>query len=338
MSDDPRRRLRRRRPIEVERLESRALLSMVRPSTSPLSRIQTQLAVNASSMYVNQQAGAFTVTLYLKKGIVLPTGEQPAAALDVPLTVDLSASLDPPGSGTTEAASPVFAPVHESVTIPAGASTETVTVPIISSVATPDPVLIHVSASAPASSGIPSAEGMVDLYSSPGAVPPTITSVQPVTQGKLASAVVVGFSKPMAQATVENSHNYRILSRPKMIDHPPFLGGVFGGGSETTLIQSFPIAAASYDPSTSTVRLTLKRPVKASRLYEISSAYPLNGHELTDTQGQPLAGQSIFDMGGEFTNLLYPIAGFTPFPVARLKSSMRTPSLWERLNPLAGFA
>jgi hypothetical protein len=302
--------------------------------------VQTQLAVSASSLYVNQQEGAFTVTLFLKKGIVNGlTGAQPAAALDVPLTVDLSASLDPPLSGTTEATSPVFAPVHESVTFPPGTSAETVTVRIISSLATPGPVPIYLTAASTSPSlDVPSAQGAVALYSSPDAVPPTITSVQLVTQGKRASAVVVGFSKPMAQATVEDIGNYRILSRPQVIDHPPFLGGLFGGGSETTVIRSFPIAAATYDPSTSTVRLTLKRPVKASRLYEISSAYPLDGHELTDTAGQPIASQSIRDAAGGFTNLVFPIPGFTPFPVARLKSSMRTPSLWERLNPLAGFA
>jgi hypothetical protein len=267
-------------------------------------------------MYVNQQEGAFTVTLHLKKGIVNAlTGAQPDAVLDVPLTVNFSASLESPFSGTTEAASPILAPVHESVTLPPGASTETVTVPVISSAATPGPVGIYLlAASASTSSGIPSAQGMVNLYSSPDSVPPTITSVQPVTQGKLASGVVVGFSKPMAQATVEDTYNYRILSRPRMVDHPGFLSGLFGGGWETTVYQSFPIAAATYDPSTSTVTLTLQRPAKASRLYEIFSAYPVKGHELTDTGGQPLAGQSILDVGGEFTTLVLPEPRVHPAP------------------------
>jgi hypothetical protein len=289
-------------------------------------------------MYVNQQVGAFTVTLYLKKGIVNGlTGAQPLAALADPLTVDFTASLDPPGSGTTAAASPIFAPVHESVTFPAGASTETVTVPIISSVTTPGPVVVYLSAAATSMSlGIPSGDAMVDLYSSPDAVPPTVTSVQLVTQGKLASAVVLSFSKPMAPATVENIHNYRILSPPKTIMDNSLLGalfgGRFGGYSETTLYHSFPISAATYDPSTATVTLTLKRPAKASSLYEVSSAYPLKGHELTDTEGQSLAGQTIFDGGGEFTIFVHPIFGATPFAVGRLSSTIRTP-----LGPLAGF-
>jgi hypothetical protein len=335
MSDDPRCRSRRRTPLQVEPLESRALLSVVKASTPPPSRVQTQLVVDASTVYVNQQEGAFTVTVSLKKEIINGlTGAQPFAVLDEPLTVDFSASLDPPGSGSTAATSPLFAPVHESVTFPAGASTETVTVPIISSVATPGPVFVYLSAAATSSSlGIPSGDAMVELYSSPDAVPPTITSVQRVTHGKRASAVVLGFSKPMAQATVEDIHNYRILSQPKMIDHPAFLSGLFGEGSATKEIQSFPIAAATYDPSTSTVTLTLKRPAKASSLYEISSAYPVRGHELTDLEGQPLVQSPVsypFQFGGQFTILVHPITGATPSPVGRLKSTSRTPSLWER--------
>src|SRR5947208_13706675 len=92
MSDDPRHRSRRRRPVQVEPLEGRALLSVAGASTP---RAQTQLVVDTPSLYVNQQQSSFTVTLSLKKGIINGlTGAQPATALDVPLTVDFSASLD----------------------------------------------------------------------------------------------------------------------------------------------------------------------------------------------------------------------------------------------------
>jgi len=179
--------------------------------------------------------------------------------------------------------------------------------------------------------------GSAYLYSSPDASPPTITGVQLVTQGKLASAVVLTFSKPMAQATVEGIHNYRILSRPKRTSQAGFL---FWGGSTTTEIQSFPIAAANYDPSTSTVTLTLKRPARPSSLYEVSSAYPLKGHDLTDTKGQPLASPSTygFMMEGEFTNLIHPIPGVTPSPVGPLRIRRRTDSPISNLNPLKGFS
>jgi hypothetical protein len=159
-----------------------------------------------------------------------------------------------------------------------------------------------------------------------------------VTQGKLAAAVVVGFSKPMAPATVENITNYRILSWPKMITHQRFLSGLFGGGSVTKVIRSFPIAAATYDDSTSTVTVTLKRPAKASALNEISSAYPIGGHEITDLEGQPVAQGSFLYEGGEFTALVHPNTGASLFPVGRLKTTSRASTLWERLNPMAGFA
>ena len=181
MPDQPRHKSRRRTPIQVEPLEGRALLARSRPLHCTST---AQLVVNASSIHVNQQQGFFTVTVSLKKGISIGLkGPQPAAPLDQPLTVDFSASLEQPASGTTEAASPIFAPFHESVTFPAGASTETVTVPIISSAATAGPVTIYLSA-APTSStslGIPNGNGIVELYSSPDATPPTFTSVQLVT-------------------------------------------------------------------------------------------------------------------------------------------------------------
>jgi hypothetical protein len=298
---------------------------------------------------VNQQESAFTVNLSLKKGIFNAlTGAQPAAALDVPLTVDFSASLQRTVSGTTDAASPIFAPFHESVTFPPGVSIETITVPIISSVATSGPVPIYLSAaSAPSSFGVPSerapteilsgpgASGVVELYSSPDSAPPSITSVQLVTQGKLASAVVLGFSKPMAAATVDNIQNYRVLSLPRMIDHPGFMPQLFGGGSATTEYHSFPIAASTYDSSTSTVTLTLKRPVIASKLYEVSSAYPITGHELTDQEGLQIGSQPSNAMatatvnnntsGGEFTVLVHPIPGTTPLGVGPLKTTFRAP-------------
>jgi hypothetical protein len=206
-----------------------------------------------------------------------------------------------------------------------------VTVPIISGASAPGPVPIYLSATpASWSAGDPSStQQTVTLYSSPDAVPPTITSVQLVTQGKLATGVVLGFSKPMAQATVEDIHNYRILSQPIMIDHNSLLGrlssGLFGGLSATMLYHSFPIAAATYDPSASTVTLTLKRPAKASSLYEIANAYPLTGHELTDLEGQAATqgdDPGILFLGGGFTALVHPNPRVFLSPVGPLRSTM----------------
>ena len=69
-------------------------------------------------------------------------GGYTAAALDEPVTVDFSALLQSDEGGPTTAVSPIFAPFNESVTFPAGVTTETVTVPIISTAATPGPMEI----------------------------------------------------------------------------------------------------------------------------------------------------------------------------------------------------
>ncbi len=327
MSDNPRHRSRRRRKIQVELLETRALLSTFSVYSPGIERF---LQLTPSSEYVNQQEGAFTVTLTLTKlngQMTQASLAYKAAALDEPETVDFSASLEAPGAAGTAAASPIFAPFNESVTFPAGASTETVTVPIISSAATPGPVTIWLSATPPSDSPVssfgPANTIWVPLYSSPDAVPPAITSVQLVTHGKLASAVVLGFNQPMAPATVEKIQNYRILSRPISDFHSSFLFGLFGGGSgsETTERQSFPIAAATYDPSTRAVTLTLKRPAKASSLYDISSAYPIKGHQLTDLEGQPLAQSTIPTAAGAFTIAVRPALGSATSSAGPLKST-----------------
>lgn len=360
MRDEPRHSSRRRAPIQLEPLEGRTLLSKV-TATIPVSAVTAptptsavrastptstarastapapaQLVVNPSNLYVNQQQASFTVTLSLTKGISTGLrGLPPAAPLDQPLTVDFSASLDQPGSATTETTSPIFAPFHESVTFLAGASTETVTVPIVSSAATAGPVTIYLSAMpmSPTALGIPTGNGNVELYSSPEATPPTLTSVQLVNRGQRASAVVLGFSKPMAPATVEDIHNYRILSRPETIHRTGFLFGLIGGWSTSNVIHSFPIAAATYDPSTLAVTLTLKRPAKTSSLYEITSAYPVAGHVLTDPEGQPLA-QPSYDPAlyhGQFAILVHPIPGFTP-PIAGLLKFTSRMSLGDRIE------
>ena len=280
MPDQPRHKSRRRTPFQVEPLEGRGLLSAVTAST-PVSVVMAstapapaQLVLNASSTYVNQQQSSFTVTVSLKKGILIgPKGPQPAAPLDQPLTVDFSASLEQPASGTTDAASPIFAPFHESVTFPAGASTETVTVPIISSAATAGPVTIYLSA-APTSStslGIPNGNGNVELYSSPDATPPTFTGVQLVNQGQPVRR------RARLQQTDGNGDCGRHPQLSDLVaarDDPPhrFFFGLIGGWSTSSVIHSFPIAAATYDPSTLSVTLTLKRPARASSLYEITSA------------------------------------------------------------------
>jgi hypothetical protein len=349
MSNDPRRRSRRRSRIQVELLESRALLS-----ASSVSSADRFLLITPSSEFVTQQDSAFTVTLTLAEAQKLPkveaAGGYTAAALDEPVTVDFSALLQSAEGGPATAVSPIFAPFNESVTFPAGVTTETVTVPIISTAATPGPMEIWLSATTTSSTvqtvvpmdlagQLPAGPpDWVELYSSPNAAPPTITSVQLVTHGKLASAVVLGFSKPMAPATVENIHNYRLLSRPITIDHSGSFTFSLSDGpgsfmSETTEYQSFPIAAATYDPSTRAVTLTLKRPAKASSLYEISGAYPARGHELTDLEGQQLTtlpeGPSLVsERVAAFTFAVRPALVINPSPVGALKSTTGGTNNW----------
>lgn len=314
MPGEPRQGPRRRGCVGVEPLEGRALLSAAQAPTPPGL---VEVVVVPSSPFVNQQESSFTTTLYLKHFL----NNREDSTLAKPLTVDFSAEeFSNPGPMPGAAvANPAFLPFHESVTFPAGVSAETVTVPIrwAAPVTATSPVTVGLSANLGHASPpfeLPSA--YVSLVSAPEDAPPTITGVQLVTQGKLASAVVLSFSKPMARATVEDVSNYQVLSRLEETSKPGFL---FWKGSLNYQIQSFPIASASYDPSASTVTLTLKRPVRASSLYEVASANPVQGHDLTDTEGRPLVSASSTGYYGSvtsegFTNLIHPIPGFNPSP------------------------
>jgi hypothetical protein len=272
--------------VQIELLEVRGLLSgAVSGSDVQNLGVTATLDVQAPAD-VNQEQGAFTVTMTLqtlvKQG---PTVAFQNAALDYPLTVDLGASLASAGSPG------IFEPVNESVTFPPGVSTETVSVPINSTVATAGPVTIDLSAKTSSSSVLPIGPPQsLALYGTPDAIPPTIMGVQPITKGSRTSAIAITFSKPMAPSTVENIHNYVVTSWPKT----QYQWDVFSrvGLSDPTAnmnVGTFPIKAASYDPGTSTVTLTLTRPTRSSSLYAVKSPRTLAGHELTDSEGHPLA-------------------------------------------------
>ncbi len=194
---------------------------------------------------------------------------------------------------------------------PAGVSTETVTVPINSSVATSGPATIEESATS-ASASVASGTQVMPLYSGPDVVPPTITSVHLITTGRRASAVAVAFSKPMAAATVENPRNYVITSRPAIKVHSNLFDSLTRGHPPVSLdVQSFPIKAATCDPSTRMVTLTLKQPTRSSELYALHNAGPLAGHELTDLRGDPL--EEPIGATGAFSIALNPASGL-PLP------------------------
>ena len=180
--------------------------------------------------------------------------------------------------GPRRHASPIFAPLNESVTFPAGVTTETVTVPIISTAATPGPVEIWLAATTTS----PSVQS-----TSAGGAPRLLASGSPNLGGALQqperrptrdhkrSTGDTRQARFGRRARLQQTHGagecgeYPRLSDPvsaQLRSTTAVLHSWVRPMSETTEYQSFPIAAATYDPSTLTVTLTLKRPVQASKL------------------------------------------------------------------------
>lgn len=327
MSDRVKRQ-RRRRPLRVEALESRALLSIARASTPS----QVELVVAASGPTVHQQQGSFPVTLSLRKDGNLQAG----ATLDQALTVEFVASATPPGVVAPQGGDAVFATFRQTVTFSPGDSTETVNVPIVATATAGAPASVYLTATASGSVRIGGTVSQVlPLYSSLAASPPSITGVQVVTQGKFATALVVGFNKPMDRATVENIANYRVLSAAQRSSSSGFL---FWSGSSTTQYRAFPLDSAYYNASTNKVALILRKPVAASKLYAIASAYPLSGHVLTDATGQQLVSPAPTGTvsAAAFTRLVRDIPGYIPRIIGALKITKKD-SLLNNFNPLNRF-
>ena len=197
------------------------------------------------------------------------------------------------------------------MTFPPGVSTETVSVPINSTVTTAGPAMIKLSATTSSSSVITTGPPpSIALYGAPDAVPPTITGVQLITKGSRTSAVAVTFSKAMDPSTVENIHNYEVASWPKIKMQWNLLSRLdLTSASANVNVGLFPIKAVSYDPGTSTVLLTLTRPTKSSGLYAVRSPRKLAGHELTDLEGHA-APRNRTVLPAHFPSRFIPWPGF----------------------------
>jgi hypothetical protein len=249
--------------------------------------------IQTPAPFVSQQQGSFPVTLTLQAPA--RNGRSffdVVTTLPSPLTVDFRASLAVPGPqgdpvtpGSTS--SGIFQSFEESVTFPAGVSTETVTVPIIASAPAANPSAIQLSATSPSAS-VQSMTFDLGLYSSQDAYPPQVISARLITQGQLATGIALTFDKPMAPATVENPGHYRVTSMPNIQVHSGLLGRLdLAPTSASVTIRSFPLGPGTYDPSTDTVTLPLRKPVKSSLPYAIT-AEKKAGHGITDAEGRPI--------------------------------------------------
>jgi hypothetical protein len=272
----------------AEILESRALLSTVQPSNGALRTNRLHdVEIDVPSTYVSQQSAAVYVTL-VRKG-------SPAALSNAPLTVDFSAELGSvSGSNQVESATAAqsFTPVDEQVTFPAGQTTTTIAVPINSAAASPGLTPVEIAAASP-SHPRQASSATIYLTSGPDAVPPVITSAHLVPNG-----LSITFSKPMAPATVENLHNYKVVFHPSTASDQIAYNAAVGTYTDfATPPHRVMFRGAKYDAATDTVVLLMRDTPGTQGSYRISSPPSLGTRRaaadkvapLTDTDGNPLA-------------------------------------------------
>jgi hypothetical protein len=300
MPHNPRISPRRRITLEAELLERRSLLSGTAPG-------HQDVAIQVPSAYISQQSSQLDVTLVR----TTPSGHSYAKGS---ITVDFSATSGP-GAGTApapDATGQQFTPVNQSVTFPAGQTTESVAVPIHSGAANPGlvPIQLAVTSSARQVKG---SSGTVYLASSSDAIPPSIIGVQRVVGG-----IAVTFSKPMDPATVANIHNYAVKFSPTQNFS---LGNLYGIGlvqALDTSTKTIPLRRASYNPATNTVLLVATEQLGTKGSYKISNpasllakkAKPSNAHPLTDLEG------NVLDQGGSGGAFSITIGKGKPFATA----------------------
>ncbi len=290
-------------------------------ATKSTTIVTQTVEIGTPGTFVSQQGSALDVTLNLITtsrtttvyethvyGLPSPTSRTTSSNIPnpAPLTVNFSATLGSLGASDQEiplpaSASDTFTPIDESITFPPGVTSLNVTIPINSGAANPGEVPIVLSVTPPSSS-IPllPQQSTVYLVDGPQGLPPSITSARLVFTRRHASGIAITFSEPMAPATVENLHNYSIVTgheaagvpEPVAIPldvlsalvpiTPPSAGG--------PILDSRPIAikAARYDAATDTVILIPTKPLVPSRDYFVASPKRLAGHAITNLEGEPL--------------------------------------------------
>jgi hypothetical protein len=278
---------RRRVSPHAEALEHRTLLSGSAGSAQSKNGPGTQaVTIQVPSAYVSQHADQVDVTL-------VRTAAAGRSRNLGSLTIAFSATYGslPAGSAALpDIVGQQFTPVNQSVTFPAGVTTETVVVPI--NAGAPNPGLVPVQLSVTSASRAVRGSGeTIYLATTPDAVPPSIVAMQRVKGG-----IAVTFSKPMAPKTITNIHNYAIKFSPTQKFSLTQLTGVGLIQTLNNTTQAIGLRRASYDSATNTVTLVPNEQLGSDGSYTVSNPSnllakrggPKKAHALTDLQGNPL--------------------------------------------------
>ena len=182
--------------LQAEPLEHRTLLSG--------SSVAQAVAIQVPSTYVSQQADQLNVTL-------VRTAAAGHSRNLGPVTLDFSATDGslPAGSAVdNDDVGQQFTPVNESVTFPAGVTTETVVVPINSGAPNPG------AGARAAQRHFCVAQGARQRRDDLSRDQPRCRPAIDRRRAGVAGGIAVTFSKPMDPTTVENIHNYAVKFSP----------------------------------------------------------------------------------------------------------------------------
>jgi uncharacterized repeat protein (TIGR01451 family) len=184
-----------------------------------------------------------------------------------------------------------YQPTTETVVFPAGATSETVQVPVLDDPYGDQNELVGLSLSSPAGGAVLAGANTATLTIqdvNPNTTLPQVTGLQWTGSAQSISSLVLSLNQPLATGPANNLSNYSLVDIGR--------DGIFGTGDDSTV----PISSATYNASNWTVTLVPGAPLSLDQFYHISvNGTPANG--ITNIAGAELAGAGPSLAGTDYT-------------------------------------
>ena len=204
--------------------------------------------------------------------------------------------------GMTATAGVDYQPTTATVVFPAGATSETVQVPVLDDPYDDHNELVGLAISSPSGGAVIGTTNLATLTIvdvDPDATVPQVTALQWTGSAQSIASLVLSFNEPLAAGPANNASNYSLVNIGR--------DGIFGTGDDSTV----GVKSATYNASNWTVTLVPGSPLSLNQFYHIavSGTAPngitsLNGEELAGA-GPGLAGTDYTAMFAQGTKLTY---------------------------------
>ena len=198
---------RQRNAPQVDYMEPRVLLSGSKAASS-----HEILSFSPSQVNVDGHAGSVQLTLVRQGAGSFGNIDEGLPHFKVqPLKDTVQIEVATTSDGGPQSASPVtqYRPIDQVVTFAPGQTSQTITIPLLESTASPGVYPVEIVAR-PVSASVQGASAWVNILVQPNVTLPKIVSTQLITQGHSETGATITFSAPMDPSSVTNPAAYDI--------------------------------------------------------------------------------------------------------------------------------